>query len=344
MENELLDFTAQKNFDFFQYRYTMTENRKAQFLTDCQKVLEGAHATVVETLKLAVHVSKLKNSGVWKDVVNPEDGMSFLYSSFETFCKYAFGFKKNRTSNLLGIAEFVKLDKKGVLTYNRPQYEKMNMSKLIELIPLPEFEREYFTPEMTVADMRLCKAYIREDYVDFSKNRYSEGFNLLERAKQWTEAQQQKEEQRTAESVTEELKKAAETTVYTSGETEYHQFSLPIEETEEEEVYLPISGYENEGYSFSTRAQVRKFLAGYTDWQALCGNEFFEEIYRYRFKNGMELYAATCKMCVNVTVGEDKGLLFFFLGLGGGAQPIKISKYKLEIWLRANESELFGGR
>ena len=341
MENELLDFTAQKNFDFFQYRYTMTENRKAQFLTDCQKVLEGAHATVTEMLKLGARLAKLKESFEWSVIVNPENGETFLHSSFEAFCKYAFGFGKTKTSNLLSIAEFVWIDENDCLVYKAEKYQRMNTSKLIELAPVDEWAREYFTPEMTVSEMRMCKRYAKSG--QFFEDKQKENFDILACAQRWTDNLNRREEQEVADSITAELQRVAKNEESPSDEAEYFHFPVQTSELEEVEEVPTSELTLTEEYRFSSREQVRKFLAGYTEWQAICGNEFFEKIYRFKFKNGMELYAATCKMCVNVTAREDKGLLFFFLGLGGGAQPIKIAKNKLEIFLRANEIELLGG-
>lgn len=344
MENELLDlsaYSAQKNFNFFEYRYTMTEKRKEQFLTNCQKVLECDHARVRETFRLAVRLAELKESGEWGGVVDPDSGKTFYHSSFEAFCKHAFDFGKTKTSNLLSIAKFVWIDENDSLVFIAEKYQRMNASKLIELAPLEEWKREYFTPEMTVPEMRICKRYSHSGqfYIDKEK----EGFNILVCAQQWTDNLKKSEEREEADAITAELQRVAKTEAVSPDETEYFHFSVPTELAEVEEMSSDSELYPGNEHRFSTRAQVRNFLASYATWQELCGNEFFEEIYRYRFKNGMELYAATCKMCVNVTAGEDKGLLFFFLGLGGGAQPIKISKYKLEIWLRANESELLGG-
>lgn len=328
MENELLDldFTVQKNFDFFEYRYTMTENRKQQFLEDCQKVLESAHATLQETLKLGVRLAILKEGSEWGGVVDPESGETFYYSSFEKFCKYAFGFGKTKTSNLLSMAEFVEIDENDSLVYKQEKYRRMNMSKLIELAPLSEWVRDYFTAEMTVAEMRMCKRYASSGqfYIDKEK----EDFDILACAQRWTDNLKQIEEQKVVDSITEELKR----TESSADEPLY----LPIEEMEE----ISMSEFSEEKSRFSTREEVRKFLAKYQEWQYIGYDGFFQKIYRYRFKNGIELYAATCKMCVNVIERNDKELLFFYLSIGSEFQPIKISKYKLEIWLRANEGKL----
>lgn len=345
MENELLDlsaYSAHKNFNFFEYRYSMTEKRKEQFLTNCQKVLECDHARVRETFRLAVRLAELKESGEWGGVVDPDSGKTFYHSSFEAFCKHAFDFGKTKTSNLLSIAKFCWIDENDSLVFIAEKYQRMNSSKLIELAPVTDWVREYFTPEMSVQEMRMCKRYANSGqfYIDKEK----EGFNILACAQQWTDNLKRRKEREEVDAITAELQRVAQTEENSSDETEYFHFPVQTSELEEVEEVVPTSElYPGNEHRFSTRAQVRKFLARYTEWCYLGLGNFFEKIYRYRFKNGMELFAATCKMCVNVTEGEDKELLFFFLGLGGGAQPIKIAKNKLEVFLRANESELLGG-
>ena len=307
-------------------------------------------------LKVGARLAALKKSGEWQEIVNPEDGEIFLYSSFEKFCKHAFGFSKTRTSNFLSLAEFVELDEAtDEIIYKNAKYLGMNTSKLIELAPLNEWQREYFTADLSVADMRICKRYVNSGA--FYDEKDKEGFDLLTSAQAWTERLKAKEERQAAEEVNEELRQAAfalgaDPDVSNFYE-DFYSSAVPTselneetdEETDEIEAEIPTSeltARETEKPNFTSRTKVRAFLSEYESWERVSsGNEFFEEIRRYRFKDGAELFAAKCKMCVSLDGGEKKGLLFFFLSLGRGARPIKISKLKLEIWLRANETTLF---
>lgn len=329
MENELLDFKAQENFDFFTYRYELTDGLKRKFLSDCQNVLERAHATALETLKLASALAKLKWSYGWKEVINPEDGMTFIYSSFEKFCKYAFGFSKTKTSNLLSLSEFVELNEKtDTIVYKHKRYASMNMSQLIELAPLGESERKLFTSKIPVSDMRLCKKYMDDD--SFLKERNEKGFDLLANAKRWEEEKQTKN----AEKIVEEIEEYLET----APETEFMEMVFP-ENTVSTDSKVPTSEFLEDPtreISFSCRANVRKFLAEFERWETIAtGGEFFDEVKRFRFKNGTVIYATTCKNCIDVERQEEKTLAFYFLSRAG--KTIKISKAKLEIWLKANE-------
>lgn len=348
MKNELMDFTAQANFDFFQYRYMPSEKKKQDFLYDCQSVLKSEQATFLETLKLGWRLAKIKQSGAWKEVINPENGMSFNYSSFEEFSKYAFGFRKTRTSNLLSVAKFVDYDENtNYIVFKNPQYKEMNTSQLIELAPLPEYQREYFTAKIPVKDMRVCKKYINEG--TFNADRKEADFDLLSNAREWTENQQKKKDEETARAVDAELK-AATYDETDEDDVEYYpaEYAVPTSELAEDyeensDVGILEAAMDEETvvqHKFSSRAKVRAFLANFEDWETLPGGKCFAELKRYRFKNGVELFAAKGMMCASAANGEEKALLFFFLSLGNGANPIKISKEKLEIWLRAHEGEL----
>ena len=363
MENELLDFKAQENFDFFKYRYITSETRKAEFVKDCKEVIKIAKSTFLGMLKLGWFMAKIKRDGTWKEVCDPESGNTFNYLSFEKFSEYAYGFKRTLTSNLLGISEFVDYDEKlGTVLFKSAEYAKMSMSKLVELIPLPDTQRQYFRADMTVKDMRLCKKYVNDGYLDFCQKRYQDGFDLLASAQAWEAGKIRQEEERQVQEVDEELRKAASEP---SDETETGRVIFydepdeenePDEPDEEEADEIPTSGFETpifaiderekprSAYRFTSRADVRKFLAKYESWERhYFGNTFFDEVWKHIFKNGVTLYAATCKMCANAESGAEKDLLFFFLSQNQYTQTaIKISKSKLEIWLRAHEAELLG--
>lgn len=370
MDNELMDYTAQKNFDFFKYRYEPQELKKQIFLTDCQKVLEGAHATVLEMLKLGARLAKLKRDGTWKEIVNPETGDSFNYESFESFSKYAFGFKKTRTSNLLSLAEFVELDDRtGEIVYKDARYRKMNTSQLIELAPLSESTRKYFSSDISVADMRLCKKYV--ETCDFWNERNKEGFDILSKAREWSEEQQRKKEIEEERAVNAEVQAEIERVreaAHNAGipfsekpwdpDEDFNPYvfdgSMSVEDyelmhkimEEDRAKNSDVGTEEKQKYSFSTRGAVRKFLADFRNWDDFCGDDFFDEVYRFAFKNGMSLYATTCKTCiakskeVSASVLEERLTVFFFLHVKSGKQPIRMAKAKLEIWLKVNERYL----
>lgn len=347
MENELMDYTAQANFDFFRYRYMPSEKQKQAFLHDCQCVLKSAEKTVLGLLELGWRLAKLKSSGEWKEVINPETGSSFNYSSFEDFSKYAFGFGKTRTSNLLSMAQFVDYDEKiNTIVYKSAEYKAMNTSQLIELAPLPEYQREYFTSKIPVKDMRLCKKYINEG--TFSADRRKENFDLLSSAKEWNEKLQKEKDVETARELDEQLRSAPkeekdDVVFYPTQDEE------EPEELEEPAYYQTFDNDEQNSdvgiteervqYNFSTRSGVRAFLATFEEWDTLPGGKCYSELKRYRFKNGVELFAAKGRASVGVDNGE-KPFVLFFLSLGYGFSPIKTSKGRLEIWLKQNENVL----
>ena len=79
---------------------------------------------------------------------------------------------------------------------------------------------------------------------------------------------------------------------------------------------------ENNKYNFATRTGVREFLHNYMNWERMIGfiGCFFNGLYRYRFKNGISLIAATGVMVT-----------------GNGEELSSQSKVKMYIW--ENESE-----
>lgn len=352
MMDELMDYTPQKNFDFFRYRYDLTAQDKQVFLNDCQKVLEGAHATVLEMLKLGARLAKIKRDGSWKEVVDPETKNSFNYLSFQEFAKYAFGFKPTRTSNLLSLAEFVELDEIGGVVYKDARYRDMNMSQLIELAPLPPAERELFTADLSVKKMQLCKRYMDADRVDWRAHKDDEDFDLYARAQAWEESENVRTSIAQANKVDEELRQAAFALGADPDVSAFMQTYYGAEPTDDEEDDEPPSDNSDVGilegqtelpgmrYNFSAYTGVRRFLADFEDWERLGSyNDFFDCVYRWVFKNGTELCVAKCTSYVSED-DENKTTLFFFLALGVGITPIKIGKRKLENWIYRNAAAL----
>lgn len=337
MENELMDYTAQANFDFFRYRYMPSEKKKQEFLKDCQGILKSAEKTVLGLLELGWRLAKMKNSGEWKEVINPENGMSFNYSSFEDFSKYAFGFGKTRTSNLLSMAQFVDYDETiNTIVYKSAEYKGMNTSQLIELAPLPDCQREYFKATMPVKDMRLCKKYISEG--PFYEERRQKDFDLLANAKAWSENAQKKKDEETARELDEEIRSASKeewdnVVFYPTQDEEEPTY---VQDCDEGEKNSDVGILAESKYSFSSRARIRYFLSDFNEWESLPGGTCYSELKRFRFKNGINLLVAKGKE----NVGVEKPFVLYFLSFGVGFTPVKTSKGRLEIWLKENEKTL----
>lgn len=185
--SELIDFNTQQNWDFMKFDGSsisgvLSSEGQARLKNRCQRVLESAQKTAESVCVLGYELRALRESGEWKFVVNPEDGMRFLYSSFEKFSEYAFGFGRTYTSNLTLLAEFCEKDENGRVQI-KERYRGFKQSGLVELAPLSEIERRQFTSDMTIKDIRLCKKYMQTS--NYANQRASDGFNLLESAKAW---------------------------------------------------------------------------------------------------------------------------------------------------------------
>ena len=150
---------------------------------------------------------------------------------------------------------------------------------------------------------------------------------MLSNAKAWTERQQREKEIETAKALDAELTAQA-----TSNEWEDVAF-YPTEEIEENSDVGTL--HEEQKYSFSSRSRIRAFLADFETWETLPGGKCFDELKRYCFKNGVELFVAKTR-----TGSEEKPIVFYFLSLGLGLRPIKTSKGRLEIWLKENQAVL----
>lgn len=183
MSSELLDFKSQKNFEFFKMSSSAKRDSKERLQSDCQRVLEYAHATVKDMCLLAAQLYELKEKKEWELVINPETGYAFLNYNFDDFCAYAFGFSKTKTSNLLRISQFVNLygESRGEIEAGYADY---NTSQLVELAAVPPSHRVYFSPDMSVSDMRLAKDYVKNS-AEFLEEKKKVGFDLLTKAQEW---------------------------------------------------------------------------------------------------------------------------------------------------------------
>ena len=199
MSNELMDFTARDNFNFFKYRYAPSEERRKSFMGKCERVLEYAHATVQDMCLLGYNLSELKEGGEWKEVQAPQTGNAFRYLSFEAFCGYAFGFSETRTKNLVGLAQFVRIS--GTKTgFIDERYQDFNTSALIELSSVPSGQRHYFTSDMTIKEIRTVKEYLNNG--DYWADKSNPDFDVKTYAQAYKEAKEAKKAEKKAEKVT----------------------------------------------------------------------------------------------------------------------------------------------
>ena len=161
--SELLDFQSRENFNFFKYSCYVAEYEKQGFLTNCQRILEHALATVENMCLLGFHLKELKASKTWREVFDPNVNICFSYDRFDDFCNYAFGLGKTKVSDLLNISQFVKLNGENVYFIDE-KYAGYNTSQLVELGSVSEYDRKFFNPKMTVAEMRLVKNLLKTAY------------------------------------------------------------------------------------------------------------------------------------------------------------------------------------
>ena len=180
-DNELISFKERANYDFLKFRYAQAYEQE-ELKADCERIAEYARSTVKDLCLLWLRLKEMKEAGYWREVCD-ETGSPFSYVGFEEFCKYTFGFSQTKTSNLVRIAEFVKLNGENVNFIER-QYAEFSMSQLVELASVPKENRKYFNSAMTVDDMRTVKNYMR-DSVGFIYMEDSEADRILEKAKKF---------------------------------------------------------------------------------------------------------------------------------------------------------------
>lgn len=180
-DNELISFKERANYDFLKFRYAQAYEQE-ELKADCERIAEYARSTVKDLCLLGLRLKEMKEAGYWREVCD-ETGSPFSYVGFEEFCKYTFGFSQTKTSNLVRIAEFVKLNGENVNFIER-QYAEFSMSQLVELASVPKENRKYFNSAMTVDDMRAVKIYMR-DSVGFIYMSDSESDRILEKAKKF---------------------------------------------------------------------------------------------------------------------------------------------------------------
>lgn len=183
MSNELMDYIARDNFDFFKFwknsytGATVSDESRTALKESCQRVVGIVHKTICDMCELSYYLKELKECNTWGHVINPKTGYTFSNDSFSDFCDYAFGFSQTMTSNFMRIAKFMEQKDDGAVGFIETKYEKFKKSCLIEIAAVSDDYWKYFTSDMTVADIRLAKDYMVHGrfYID----RYNTDFDLM---------------------------------------------------------------------------------------------------------------------------------------------------------------------
>ena len=323
--SELLDFQSRENFNFFKYSCYVTEDEKQGFLTDCQRILEYAHATVKDMCLLGLRLKELKQSLYWREVFDPNANICFSYDRFEDFCVYAFGFSKTKVSNLLNIAEFVKLNGENVDFIDK-KYAGYNTSQLVELGSVSEYDRKFFNPKMTVAEMRLVK-------------------NLLKTACSSTEAKKRAEAK---------LKPTSKNPDVLPGQITLTDLARKEEVFEPEEqsdtsatdcksdVGTELKQEESK-FDFKNRAGRRHWLSRYTEWDSQYNRGYyplFERVYHYNLKNGAVVYASESHVCMDAEKLTVYDAPRYYLKTELYDYPLQVTKDQLEKYMSLHVEEL----
>ena len=331
--SELLDFQSRENFNFFKYSCYVTEDEKQGFLTDCQRILEYAHATVKDMCLLGLRLKELKQSLYWREVFDPNANICFSYDRFEDFCVYAFGFSKTKVSNLLNIAEFVKLNGENVDFIDK-KYAGYNTSQLVELGSVSECDRKFFNSEMTVSEMRLVK-------------------NLLKTAcsSTWTLKEALTEAKKRAEA---KLKPTSKNPDVLPGQITLTDLARKEEVFEPEEqsdtsatdcksdVGTELKQEESK-FDFKNRAGRRHWLSRYTEWDSQYNRGYyplFERVYHYNLKNGAVVYASESHVCMDAEKLTVYDAPRYYLKTELYDYPLQVTKDQLEKYMSLHVEEL----
>lgn len=351
MSNELLDFTNRENFDFLNFSYgghqVLKSEDKDSLRLSCEGVLHYAHATVQDMCLLGVRLRELKNAGTWMYVLHPQSNTAFFNYSFEDFCAYAFGFSKTRTSNLLRISKFVKLNGDTV-NFIEKKYSKYNTSQLIELAAVANDDLKYFSPEMSVSDMRYAKNYIK--WGDFFEQHRKDDFDIMIAARNWEERQNEKKPTKgviPGQIVLEEIEELEESDELTKEielieelEENIENSTLQADEVQEDEETNSYESKEsNSEYNLKTRAGVRKFLADYTAWRIQDKPTFFLMLYKYDLKNGVSIYAMSSNVCADIeSIRIIRGVRYFIEEIKYNV--MEVTKEQIEKYIAAHTQEM----
>ena len=359
---ELLDFESRPNFEFLKFGSLLPEDRKEVFYTDCEKILEYAHATVKDMCLLGYRLKELKGFATWQYVIDPETGKEYRYDNFAEFCGYAFGFSKTKVSNLLAIAEFVKLNGPNV-DFIDEKYAGYNTSQLIELASVYVYNRDWFSPKQTISEMRLIKKQLSGDW---QSNWTPEEALAEAKRRAGVEAVQKCCAQVKAilsESGPEsETKFPAGAMEEPGGESvsamaEGGESDVGIEEKEPEAEVSDVGQTEltaadvnwleriieeNRGrYDFGVRAGRRKFLSDYRNWQETFGGPLAEREYSYFLGNGSELLAVEERTGTGAIDDRTQEIAVrYYFRFSVSEDWFSVTKAQLEEYLAVHEKEL----
>ncbi len=192
MSNELLDMTVRKNFDLLTIpdAYGVTEQEQVELRENCQKVVTTFRKTVFNLCVMGAQLEAIKRSGTWK-YVSDDKHSTFQYRKFSDFVNYVFGFSETRTSNLMSLAKYV-IEDDGEYAFINPRYQDFNESQLIEMSTLETWEKQKIQSNMTVADIRLCKKYMKS--TQYVADKLFPGFDLMTCARSWEEKEEAKKQ------------------------------------------------------------------------------------------------------------------------------------------------------
>lgn len=156
MAEELLDYSG-REFSFAYADFVRSE-QKIAFERDCEDIRDSARKVVADFCVLGKRLEHLKLSNAWRNVLD-QNGERYGADNFTDFCFFAFGFSATKTSNMLGLAQFV-LEDDGEWVLDE-KYAGFSTSKLIEISSAYSFQRDYFLPTWTVKEIRLVKNYLK---------------------------------------------------------------------------------------------------------------------------------------------------------------------------------------
>lgn len=325
--SELLDFQSRENFNFFKYSCYMTEEKKQGFLIDCQRILDYAHETVKDMCLLGYRLKELKGSLLWREVFDPEANICFSYDRFEDFCSYAFGFSKTKVSNLLSIAEFVKMNGENIDFIDK-KYAGYNTSQLVELGSVMEIDRHCFSSNQTVAEMRLIKKLLNTTSCSW----WTPEDALREAKRRIEEKQQPSRKQEAVETGHKESEPdsatVGESDVGIEGKAEGSEVSDvgQIEESESEA----------EKFNLKNRAGRRQWLSSYTEWDSQYNRGYYplyERVYHYNLMTGAVVYASETQVCKDVKKMTSYDAPRYYLKPEGYEYPIQVTKEQIEEYL-----------
>ena len=362
---ELLDFESRANFEFLKFGSLLPEERKEVFYANCEKILEYAHATVKDLCLLGYRLKELKGFATWQYVIDPETGKEYRYDNFAEFCGYAFGFSKTKVSNLLAIAEFVKLNGPNV-DFIDEKYAGYNTSQLIELASVYVCNRDWFSPKQTISEMRLIKKQLSGDWHSnwtpeeaLAEAKRRAGVEAVQKCCAQvkailSESEQEPEakfpagamEEPGGESV-EAMAEGGESDVGIDEECSKAEVS-DVGQMEDDEDYEDDEGGEDGmdpafwlRYNLTTRAGRRAFLQDYRTWHKDWGRPLSEQGYSCFLKNKSELYA------VEESIGtgriddrkQETGVRYYFR-FSTYEDWFRVTKEQLEEYMASHIDEL----